>query len=74
MNKSFLIASTVTILVVLGIIVYRLLWAASQVASLAGLGRLPKLPKSWRRWFLMNVTTPPLDRPNPSDGHPPFAS
>jgi hypothetical protein len=51
MNKSSLIASTVTILFVLGIVVYRLLWAASQVASSAGLGRLPKLPKSWRRWL-----------------------
>jgi hypothetical protein len=51
MNKSSLSASTVTILFVLGIVVYRLLWAASQVASSAGLGRLPKLPKSWRRWL-----------------------
>ena len=51
MNKSSLIASTLTILFVLGIVVYRLLWVASQVASSAGLGRLPKLPKSWPRWF-----------------------
>jgi hypothetical protein len=49
MNTASLIASAVTILFVLGIVVYRLLWAASQVASLAGLGRLPKLPKTWRR-------------------------
>jgi hypothetical protein len=51
MNKSSLIASTVTILFVLGIVVYRLFWAASQVASSAGLGRLPKLPEKWRRWL-----------------------
>jgi hypothetical protein len=51
MNKSSLIASAVTVLFVLGIVVYRLFWAAAQVASLAGLGRLPKLSRSWRRWL-----------------------
>ena len=51
MDKSTLIASAVTVLFVLGIVVYRLLWAASQVASLAGLGRFPKLPEIWRRWL-----------------------
>jgi hypothetical protein len=51
MDKSSLIASTLTVLFVLGLVVYRLLWAASGVASAAGLGRLPKLPKSWRRWL-----------------------
>jgi hypothetical protein len=51
MNKSTLIASFFTVLFVLGLVIFRLLWAASQVASLAGLGRLPKLPKSWRRWL-----------------------
>jgi hypothetical protein len=48
MNKSAMIASFFTILVA-GVVAYRLLWAASSVASAAGLGRLPKLPKSWRR-------------------------
>lgn len=52
MNKSSLIATTLTVLFVLGLVAYRLLWAASGVASAAGLGRLPKLPKSWRRWLL----------------------
>ena len=51
MNKSALIAFSLTFLFVLGLIVYRLLWAASSVAGAAGLGRLPKLPKSWRRWL-----------------------
>jgi uncharacterized membrane protein YciS (DUF1049 family) len=51
MNMSTLIASLLTVVFVLGLIIFRLLWAASQVASLAGLGRLPKLPKSWRRWL-----------------------
>jgi hypothetical protein len=46
-----MIASFFTILVVLGVVAYRLLWAASSVASAAELGRLPKLPKSWRRRF-----------------------
>jgi hypothetical protein len=47
MSTSSLIASAITILYV----AYRLLWAASQTASAAGLGRLPKLPKSWRRFL-----------------------
>jgi hypothetical protein len=51
MNKSALIASILTVLFVLGLVVYRLLWAASSVAGAAGLGRLPKLPKSWRCWL-----------------------
>ncbi len=51
MNKSALIASALTILFTLGLVVYRLLWAGSQVASAAGLGRLPKLPKSWQHWL-----------------------
>lgn len=46
-----MIASFFTVLFVLGIVAYRLLWAASSIASAAGLGRLPKLPKGWRRWF-----------------------
>ena len=49
MNKSAVIASFFTVLIVLGVVAYRLLWAASSVASAAGLGRLRKLPKSWRR-------------------------
>jgi hypothetical protein len=49
MNKSAMIASFFTVLVVWGVVAYRLLWTASSVASAAGLGRLPKLPKSWRR-------------------------
>ncbi len=52
MNSSSLVASALTALFALSLIVYRLLWAASGVASAAGLGRLPKLPKSWRRWLL----------------------
>ncbi len=49
MNKRAMIAWFFTVLVVLGVVAYRLLCAASSVASAAGLGRLPKLPKSWRR-------------------------
>jgi hypothetical protein len=40
MNKSAMIASFFTVLVVLGVVAYRLLWAS--VASAAGLRRLPK--------------------------------
>jgi hypothetical protein len=52
MNKSNLIASIITVLFVVGLVAYRLLWAASSVASSAGLGRWSALPKSWRRWLL----------------------
>jgi hypothetical protein len=58
MNRPTLIASALTILFVLGLVVYRLLWAGSQVASAAGLGRLPKLPKSWRRWLFGEHNNP----------------
>jgi hypothetical protein len=58
MNKPTLIASLLTGLSVLVLVVYRLLWGASQVASAAGLGRLPKLPKSWRRWLFDEHNNP----------------
>ena len=54
MNKSAMIASFFTVLFVLGIIAYRLLWAASSVASAAGLGGATETAKklaqlaSWR--------------------------
>lgn len=51
MNTPALIATGVTVLIVLAAIIFRLLFGASQVAALAGLGRLPKLPKSWRRFL-----------------------
>jgi len=60
MSTSTLIASGVTVLIVLAAITFRLLLGASQVAGLAALGRLPKLPKSWRR-FLFDEHD---DRPN----------
>ncbi len=52
MNTLALVATGVTVLIVLAAIIIRLLIGASQVAALAGLGRLPKLPKSWRRFLL----------------------
>jgi hypothetical protein len=74
MNKSFLIASTVTILVVLGIVVYRPLWAALQVVVRQASVGCQNYLRAGDPGFCENVTTPPLDRPNPSDGHAPFAS
>jgi hypothetical protein len=50
-NTPTLIATGVIVLILLAAIVFRLLFGASQVAALAGLGRLPKLPKSWRRFL-----------------------
>jgi hypothetical protein len=51
MDKSTLIATSLTVLSVLGLVVYRLLWAASSVAAAAGRGGFSKLPKGVRRWF-----------------------
>jgi len=51
MDKTTLIASLSTAAVVLAFVILRLLFAAGQVAAGAGLGRGPKLPKSWRRWL-----------------------
>ena len=51
MEKSSLIATSLTVLFVLSLVAYRLLWAASSVASAAGLGRFLKVPKGVRRWL-----------------------
>lgn len=51
MNKSPLITTAITVLLVLGLVAYRLLWAASSVAGAAGLGRLPKLSKRIQSWL-----------------------
>jgi hypothetical protein len=51
MDKSTLIATSLTFLLVLGLVAYRLLWAASSVAAAAGLGRFSILPKGVRRWL-----------------------
>jgi len=50
MNRPFL-AFTLTSLFVLALVALQLLWALSKVAAAAGLGRLPKLPESWRRFI-----------------------
>jgi hypothetical protein len=52
MSTPALIASAAAVLIVVAAIVFRLLVGASQVAGLAALGRLPKLPRSWRRFLL----------------------
>ena len=50
MNTPSLIASGITVLIVFGLVAYRLLWLASQAASGSGLGRL-KLPKRWKNFL-----------------------
>lgn len=52
MHKPDLVAIGITLLIVVGVVGYRLLWAASWTASGAALGRLPFLPKSLRGWLL----------------------
>ncbi len=51
MNISISIASVLTAIFVVGLVFFRLLWAASSVAAMAGLGRISRLPKSWQRWL-----------------------
>jgi hypothetical protein len=52
MHTSDLMALGITLLIVLAVVAYRLLWTASWAASGSALGRLPILPKAWRRWLL----------------------
>jgi hypothetical protein len=51
MDKSTLIATCSTVALVLGLVLLRLLFGASQLAAGVGLGRGPRLPESWRRWL-----------------------
>jgi len=47
MNRS----SMVVALSIAGVVVFRLLWAGSQLAAGAGLGRAAFLPNGLRRWL-----------------------
>jgi hypothetical protein len=58
MNKSSFVASLSAVAVIVVLAIFRLLVGASQVAGGAGLGRGPKLPKSWRRWLLGERNNP----------------
>jgi len=51
MNTSTLVVPSIVVLIVLGAVLFRLLWGASQVAAGAGLGGLAYLPKSMQRWI-----------------------
>lgn len=51
MRNSQLIALVITVLFVLGLVAFRLLWAGSQLAAADGLRRFPKFPKRLRRWL-----------------------
>jgi len=51
MDKATLVASLSTGALVLGLVILRLLFAGSQIAAGAGLGRGPKLSPGWRRWL-----------------------
>lgn len=54
MDNSQVIASLLTalILIVVGLVAYRLLWAGSQLSAGLGLNRFPNrwVPKKLRRW------------------------
>jgi hypothetical protein len=58
MDKSSLVAILLTVLLVVGLVAYRFLWAASSVTAAAGLGNFSKLPKGLRRWLFGEPTTP----------------
>jgi len=51
MHTSNIIVASITALLVLALVVYRLLWAGAQAAAGAGLGRVPMLPKRLRNWL-----------------------
>jgi hypothetical protein len=51
MHKTDVIAAVLTVLFVLGLILFRLLWAGSQLTAAAGLGRFPQFPDGLRRWL-----------------------
>jgi hypothetical protein len=51
MDESTLAATSLTVLAALGLLVYRLLWAASAVSCTAGRGGFSRLPKGVRRWL-----------------------
>jgi hypothetical protein len=51
MTTPNILAISLTALCVLGVILYRLAWAGSSLASAAGQGRLPILPKRLRNWL-----------------------
>ena len=52
MSTPNLLAISLTALCVLGVILYRIAWAGSSVASATAMGRLPMLPKRLRNWLL----------------------
>ena len=52
MSTPNLLAISLTALCVLGVILYRIAWAGSSVASASAMGRLPMLPKRLRNWLL----------------------
>jgi hypothetical protein len=51
MHTPDILAVTLTVLVVLGLVLYRVLWAGSQLAAAAGLGRFPRFPARLQRWL-----------------------
>jgi hypothetical protein len=52
MNTPNLLAISLTALCVLGVVIYRVAWAGSSVASAVANGRLPNLPRRLRNWLL----------------------
>ena len=51
MHTPDILAVALTVLFVLGLVLYRLLWVGSQFAAAAGLGRFPRFPARLRRWL-----------------------
>jgi hypothetical protein len=56
---SQIIAVVLIVLFVLGLMLYRLLWAGAQLAGAEGLGRFPRFPKKLRRWLFGERHTSP---------------
>jgi hypothetical protein len=50
MNDSGLVASILTVLLVLALVIYRLLWGALQAAAIVALGRF-RFPRGLQHWL-----------------------
>lgn len=53
MGKVNIIAFVLTALFVLALVAYRLMWAGSQLAATAAMGRLPNVLPKWLRCWLL---------------------
>lgn len=61
MDKSQLVAVVLTVLFVLGLVAFRLLWAGTQLSAGLGLHRIPGrwVPNKLKRWLFSETEPKP---------------